>query len=655
MSAQRIGSFVSFVVASFLIGLFGVTSRLQAIDFQPPSPEELKMTSEPKAPGAPAIILFREVDRDDNESSTHEDEYVRIKILNEEGRKYADVEIPYWKGQLKITKFHARTIKPDGTIVNFDGKPFDKTIVKARGVKILAKTFTMPEVAVGSIVEYSYRNEFGSDYVFDSHWIVSDELFTKSAKFSLRPAASFRLVTRWNQLPPGVQPLETKKGIQLEVSNIPAFQAEDFMPPENEMKARVDFTYSRSTETDPDKFWKQFGKDYESYLESYINKPKVMEQAVGQIVSASDSTEVKIERIYSRVQQMRNISFAEEKTAQEENRDNDKWPKNVEELWKLQHGTSVQLNWLFLALARAAGVEAFDVWVPDRSRYFFNPKLMDGSRLRTDVVLVKVKGQDLYLDPGSPFISFGMLPWNETAVSGYKVDKDGGSWVKTTLPKSSQSLIERKAMLTLTDTGDLEGKLTVTFTGLECSRRRAEQRFADDTARKKALEDEVKEWISGSSEVELTTQPNWKNSSDSMVALFSLKVTGWASAAGRRSFLPVGLFCAAEKHLFEHTDRLHPVYFQFPFERVDDITIELPSDWQIGNVPPPQKSDRGLAVYTSETTKEKGALKFHRTLSLDALFLDVKNYPALRHFFQEVRTLDEQQVLLQPPSASASN
>jgi hypothetical protein len=40
---------------------------------------------------------------------------------------------------------------------------------------------------------------------------------------------------------------------------------------------------------------------------------------------------------------------------------------------------------------------------------------------------------------------------------------------------------------------------------------------------------------------------------------------------------------------------------------------------------------------------------------LDALFLDVKNYPALRHFFQEVRTLDEQQVLLQPPSASASN
>ena len=457
MSAHGKRCVFSFVVASFLIGLLGFASRLQAIDFQPLSSEELKMTSEPKAPGAPAIILFRELDRDDSELSAHEDEYVRIKILTEEGRKYADVEIPYWKGQLKITKFHARTIKLDGSILNFDGKPFDKTIVKARGVKILAKTFTMPEVTVGSIIEYSYRNEFSSDYVFDSHWIVSDELFTRSAKFSLKPAASFQLMMRWNQLPPGV-PVDDKHDVHLEVHDVPAFRVEDFMPPENEMKARVDFTYTRSAEKDSDKFWNEFGKESEHWLEVYIDKRKAVEQAVAEIVSLGDSTEVKLEKIYARVQQLRNLTFVEEKTAQEEKRDKDKWPKNVEEVWKLQYGSSVQLNRLFLALARAAGIEASDVWVPDRSSYFFNPKLTDGSRLDADVILVKVNGQDLYLDPGTPFISFGMLPWSETGVSGYKIDKDGGSWVKTTLPKSSQSLTERKAKFTLTDTGDLEGR-----------------------------------------------------------------------------------------------------------------------------------------------------------------------------------------------------
>jgi hypothetical protein len=655
MPAQPIRSFSFYVFVSLLVGSVGVPNRLQAIDFQPVSPDELKMTSEPKAPGAPAIILFREVDRDDNESSTHEDDYVRVKILTEEGRKYASVQIPYWRNELKITKFRARTIKPDGSIVNFDGKPFDKTIVKARGVKVLAKTFTMPEVTVGCIIEYSFRNEFSSEYVFDSHWIISDELFTKSARFSLKPAGRLQLKVHWNGLPPGSQPIYEKHDIHLEVSDIPAFQVEDYMPPENEMKSRVDFTYTRSAEKDSDKFWKEFGKNSEYWLEAFIDKRTAMEQAVAEIVSPGDSAEVKLEKIYARVQQLHNVSFEEKKTAQEEKRDKEKWPNNVEDVWKFQHGNSAQLNRLFLALARAAGVEAYEVWVSDRSSYFFDSKMMDGNQLRMEIVLVKVNGKDLYLDPGSPFISFGMLPWSETGISGYRLDKDGGAWVKTTLPKSSQSLIERSAQLKLTDTGDLEGKLTVTFTGLECSRRRAEQQFADEAARQKVLEDEVRDWISASSEVELTGSPDWKNSSESMVAVFSLKVPGWASAAGRRSFLPMSLFCATEKHLFEHTDRVHPIYFQFPFARVDEVTIDLPTGWQVQNVPASQKRDRGLAVYASEAVNEKGALKLRRTLSMDILLLNAQNYPALRSFFQEVRTLDEQQVLLQPPKATASN
>ena len=59
----------------------------RAEDWLPISPDELKMTSEPKAMGAPAIFLYRQVDRDDN--GPNEAVYARIKILTEEGRKYA--------------------------------------------------------------------------------------------------------------------------------------------------------------------------------------------------------------------------------------------------------------------------------------------------------------------------------------------------------------------------------------------------------------------------------------------------------------------------------------------------------------------------------------------------------------------------------------
>lgn len=39
------------------------------------------MTREPQAPGTPASILCRQVDRDDNIHAPHEDNYFRIKIL----------------------------------------------------------------------------------------------------------------------------------------------------------------------------------------------------------------------------------------------------------------------------------------------------------------------------------------------------------------------------------------------------------------------------------------------------------------------------------------------------------------------------------------------------------------------------------------------
>src|SRR5271157_2999146 len=80
--------------------------------FQPVRGEELAITKEPLAPGAPAIILYRQVETDDK--SKQECEYVRIKVLTEEGRKYADVEIPYDKKYEDVKDLNARTIRPDG-------------------------------------------------------------------------------------------------------------------------------------------------------------------------------------------------------------------------------------------------------------------------------------------------------------------------------------------------------------------------------------------------------------------------------------------------------------------------------------------------------------------------------------------------------------
>src|SRR5208282_3677254 len=168
--------------------LFSASTRA-GDEWQPIDPAELKMTSEPLAPGAPAIYLYRQVDRDDVRAE--ETVYARIKILTEEGRKYADVEIPFVKQQGNISGLRARSIRPDGTAVNFDGKVYEKTVVKARGFSFLAKTFTIPDVQAGSIIEYRYTSTWSQEWVYDSRWVLSEELFTKHAKFSLKPSGQF--------------------------------------------------------------------------------------------------------------------------------------------------------------------------------------------------------------------------------------------------------------------------------------------------------------------------------------------------------------------------------------------------------------------------------------------------------------------------------
>ncbi len=175
MSLRRLCLIIAVILLGAAAYRVGTTS---ADEWLPISPEELKMTDDPAAPGAPAIILYRQVNRDDSNAHVpNEYNYVREKIFTEEGRKYADVEIPFVKGDYDIVNIRARTVRPDGSSVIFDGKVYEKEIVKARGFKYLAKTFTLTDVQPGSIIEYHYMIDFKENYVFDSNWVLSSDLF----------------------------------------------------------------------------------------------------------------------------------------------------------------------------------------------------------------------------------------------------------------------------------------------------------------------------------------------------------------------------------------------------------------------------------------------------------------------------------------------
>jgi len=662
------------------------------VHFQPVSPDEVKMTSEPLAPGAPAIILYREVNRDDfgisnrgglrisgNESaapaSRFEEQYYRIKILTEAGRKYGNIEIPYdsWAG--KIDGIMARTIRPDGSIVNFSGQVLDKTIVRGRGVQWRAKTFLIPDVQVGSIIEYFYTLNFHEGYIFSSNWILNSELFTKAAKFSLKPEHNdYNPISfRWMEHLPAGTPSPKQNpdnSVHLEVSNIPAFQREDYMPPEDQLKARVEFIYSYDPfESDATKFWKKVGKRHDDAMEGFVNRRGSVDAAITQIVSASDTPEVKLRKLYARVQQFSNTDYpartAELAQRHELLKRDDlgdkaelkkkKTSESADDVWKQGFGDSRQLNWLYLAMVRAAGLEAFGVLISERRDYFFNPQTMQSDQLNGTAVLVKIDSKEVFLSPGSGYAPFGMLPWERTGVAGLRLDKDGGTWIKTNLPDSTASKITRKADLKLSPDGTLTGKVEVSFTGLDAMKIRMDAAAQDDAARKRTIEERVASWIPVGIDLALTNQPDWSSSETPLIAIFDVKIPGWMTPAGARDFLPIGLFGAQDKHIFEYSTRTYPIYFDYPSSKTDDVTIELPANWHVSDVPKPQAHDLHAVLCALSAEKNNAGLHITRNLDVNVLEIDPKYYTALRSFYQGLKAADEQPAVVVPGPAAPGN
>src|SRR5690349_10336492 len=158
-----------------------ITALAAAMDWPAVTPEEQNLKDVKEQPGAPAVILERQEIADDlnNVHST----YKRIKILSEAGRRYADVELPYNARGYSITEISGRTIHPDGSDVPFEGKPFDKRVLKGKGIRYKVKTFTLPDVQVGSILDFHYNLRYPDNRVVPPEWSVQEGLFQKKASF----------------------------------------------------------------------------------------------------------------------------------------------------------------------------------------------------------------------------------------------------------------------------------------------------------------------------------------------------------------------------------------------------------------------------------------------------------------------------------------
>ena len=176
--------------AGVLLFAEGAATAL-AEDWKPIDPAHLAMKAPTVEKDADAEVIFWEARvHDDRESyRTVFNHYLRIKVFTERGKESQSKVDLGSIGDVNISDIAGRTIKPDGTIVELKKDAvFERTAVKFGSIKVKVKSFAMPGVEPGCIIDYRWKQERYLSYY--KRLYFQRDIPIQTVKYFLRPLAS---------------------------------------------------------------------------------------------------------------------------------------------------------------------------------------------------------------------------------------------------------------------------------------------------------------------------------------------------------------------------------------------------------------------------------------------------------------------------------
>jgi hypothetical protein len=625
-----------------------------------PTPDELRMTAEPAAPGAPAIYLYLE-QRADDKIHIHTT-YVRLKVLTEKGKQYADQEINYEGSKFKIAGVEGRTIHSDGTVIPFTGKPYQKVVEKTGKEKYNATVFTLPDVQVGSIIEYRYTLEYESNLVVAPRWYLQGPLYTRKAHFYFLPSehelqdghggVMQAHVAYASSLPQGASIVyaPSSRSYSLDVANIPEYPEEDHMPPMHNYTYRALFYYTIARTTD--EYWATEGKYWSKNADRFVDSGKLSSIATT-IVGPSDTPEQKLQKIYGAVMTLENTTLTREHSGAEDKALGVKI-KTAADIWAQKRGNREEITRLFVGLARAAGFKAYLAYVTNRDYNLFVPNYLDTGQLDDEIAIVEVEGKEMFFDPGERYAEFGTLHWKHAATQGIR-QTDGGTAVFLSPSPVYKSTSEiRLANLEIKPDGKVSGNIRIALTGTTALRWREFALSNGEDALKQQFTETVQAQMPAGIEVNtdhFLGLTDWKTN---LMAI--LKVTGsMGTSTAKRVFLPATFFESTSHPLFAQDKRTEPVDLNYPYAAQDTVEIKLPPGFDIESLPKDiEFSDPKNTYYRAKFTREPGLLKSQRILVVGNVLYEANEYPLLKDFYQKVNGKDKEPAVLQLTQAAST-
>ena len=697
------------------IGSFPVVAFAQ---FSAVPKEELSMTSDPKAPGAAAVYLDREETEDDPHA--FRTVYARIKVLTESGKSAAVVRIDFpttfvynavgnnygssggfstvvggfsgtlslpsmaqngedqpwdtdtYVGKVEIGALEGRVTHADGTVVPLAGKTSELLKV-TKGPRGSETMFTMPDVEVGSVIEYRYQVRYDR-YLTAPGWDLQKQYFIHKEHFVFHPSRQFlpqdvtgegvgdsqlkdsheNVLTdiRFRPVLPAGKILtkDAMGNYVLDLSDIPPIPQEPFAPPLNSEAYRVDFFYTYTP--DVKDYWQKQMGFWTKAVNQYTSSTQALQNAVRELVSPSDPPIEKARKLYEAVQKIENLDSTPDGAPLT---GSEYIPRGkVDSVLLNKKGSSNQIAFLYLALVRTAGISARPERIASRSLHVFSAQYMDNVQLDTVLVALKIDGKEVVIDPGTRMAPFETLHWAHAGAGGVAMNASNkAEIIVTPLQKNTDNSTLHVGTLNLSPQGAVSGSVKVAFIGQRAIElRQLALKSGPETVKaeiNKIIAQEVPAGIQASVDhVAYLDDP-------SRQLLAVIPVSGsFSRNADGRIVLPRMFFEAQEKNPFpEESSRELPIDMRYPAQEQEQITYVLPAGFSLERTPPDADVKwQENAAFQLRTKVQGSSVTGARILARGFTLLDARDYEGLRDFYQKVISADQQPLVLSASQAS---
>lgn len=646
MNIRRLSNNLFFLTT--LMAAFVTTSYSQDRNWQPVSPADLQSNQSVVEPNADAEAIFWEVRVDDSSTSeTSLRHYVRVKIYTEKGREDFSRKDVYFTKGMKIRDIDARVTKPDGSVIYLKKEDvFEREVVRASGLKIKAKTFALPGIEVGSVVEYRYRETI-DDGSANMALLFQREIPIRRVTYWIKPFAG-TLGMNFEPFNTDARFEKDKDGFhRASMENVKAIPNEPNMPPEDDIKSWIYIYYVSDPPKNKAEYWKRIGANVHNRSKDQLKPNNEIKSATESLIAgAADDTE-KLRRIYNYVKtQIRNLSYMDNVSETEKKKGQE--AKTASDVFKNRFAYPIDINLLFGAMARAAGFDARLAITGDREEMTFNlntpqVRLMGSAQ----IIAINQGGKWNFYSPGAYFVPFGSLPWyteGQPALIG-----DDKNLVYADIPPSPPAVSKetRTGKFSLSDDGTLKGTGKIVFSGHPAAIRKNSMRTMSGSEREESVKSLVRSYTTGNATVDKISIEGMDNPDAPLAFTFELEAPGYASRTGRRIFFQPSVFERNAKPRFTAQNRTTDIVFRYPFAHEDDITIETPKGFKLeaADAPNSIRDQQGIGNHEVNILVIDGGeqVKLTRKFSFGNggfLLFPAQSYSAIKQMFDAFNKAD---------------